>query len=302
VVLLPLDAQHWPSERLEAVLLHEFAHVRRCDFLSQLLAEGVCAFLWFNPLAWLGARALREDAESAADDVVLRSGIRPSSYAEELFLIAAEIAKKPRQLTLPGVPTMNPTKLEARLNAVLTPAARRRGVTLVQALAAAACALLIVPVVAAFQGASPQTVDEKRALQTQSLSRIKQAAVAGLIYSNDYDDNMPYVQQTASAVGVFMPYSRDKEVFQSPKPSGRFDFNLRVGGVNHMDIVAPAETLMWTEVLPDPMESFSVAFMDGHAKVIHSGKRSEIQRAAAIQPRRRPKMKPLPRNYLVPKK
>src|SRR5262249_11294025 len=42
----------------------------------------------FNPLAWLAASRLRLERELAADEAVLRAGMRPSSYAEDLLAIA----------------------------------------------------------------------------------------------------------------------------------------------------------------------------------------------------------------------
>ena len=57
VILLPKGARFWPRERLQAVLLHELAHVRRRDGLTQMLVLLACAVYWFNPLMWIGARA-----------------------------------------------------------------------------------------------------------------------------------------------------------------------------------------------------------------------------------------------------
>src|SRR5205085_1835260 len=39
VVLLPIEAEDWTLERRRTVLLHELAHVRRLDMLSQLAAH-----------------------------------------------------------------------------------------------------------------------------------------------------------------------------------------------------------------------------------------------------------------------
>jgi beta-lactamase regulating signal transducer with metallopeptidase domain len=53
VVLLPDSSLAWPSERTEAVVLHELAHVRRWDSASQLVAVATCALSGFNPVVWL---------------------------------------------------------------------------------------------------------------------------------------------------------------------------------------------------------------------------------------------------------
>jgi len=70
-IVVPAGAAAWDDERVRAVLAHELAHVQRFDWPVQLAAEALCAAFWFNPLAWLAARRLREEGERACDDVVL---------------------------------------------------------------------------------------------------------------------------------------------------------------------------------------------------------------------------------------
>ncbi|MGH7138596.1 MAG: M56 family metallopeptidase, partial [Pirellulales bacterium] len=74
VLLVPFEAGAWPERRRRLVLLHELAHVRRWDWLTQLIAHVACAVYWFNPLVWLAARQMRIERERACDDIVLASG------------------------------------------------------------------------------------------------------------------------------------------------------------------------------------------------------------------------------------
>jgi hypothetical protein len=116
-VLLPAAAFEWDAERRRSVLLHELAHVRRGDLRVQALAQAACAVYWFNPLAWIAASHLRSEREQACDDEVLRSGARPSTYAQHLL----DIAKDLRTTRFPSaaLAMSRPRELEGRLVAVL---------------------------------------------------------------------------------------------------------------------------------------------------------------------------------------
>ncbi len=94
VILLPALAMEWHADRRRAVFAHELAHVRRRDTRTQALAHIACALYWFNPLAWLAARALRRERERACDDVVIGLGVRPSSYAQDLLDIAQVLGSR----------------------------------------------------------------------------------------------------------------------------------------------------------------------------------------------------------------
>ena len=92
MLLVPAEAEAWPDERRRLVLLHELAHVRRWDWLTQLVAHVACAMYWFNPLVWLAARQMRIERERACDDLVLASGAKASDYAQELLALAAGLS------------------------------------------------------------------------------------------------------------------------------------------------------------------------------------------------------------------
>lgn len=171
IVLLPKESDGWPLERLEAVLLHELAHVRRFDCLSQLLSLLTCALYWFNPAVWLCARAMRAEAETAADDSVLRTGVTPSTYAEELLRIAAGLGRRPQPLQSIGISLMNESKIESRIKSILNPTVRRRGSTAIEALVVAFSALCVLLPIAAMQplGAAQKSSDTALTPASKSL-------------------------------------------------------------------------------------------------------------------------------------
>jgi len=117
-ILLPAEADQWPAERRRDVLLHELAHVKRQDFLIQLIARVACAVYWFHPLVWLAATRLREERERACDDHVLRAGATPSAYATHLLEIARGLRAAPAT-SLASVAMARPAQLATRLIDVL---------------------------------------------------------------------------------------------------------------------------------------------------------------------------------------
>jgi beta-lactamase regulating signal transducer with metallopeptidase domain len=122
MVVIPRSASEWSADRRLAVLLHEFAHVRRRDLVGHALANVACALYWFNPLVWSAARRLRLESELASDDLVLGSGVRPSEYAQHLLDMVTTFGK-----SAPGgaLAMARPKDFEGRLIAILDRRPRR---------------------------------------------------------------------------------------------------------------------------------------------------------------------------------
>jgi len=147
-ILLPYDADTWPAERRRVVLLHELAHIKRGDLLSQLVAQLACALYWFNPLAWIAARQLRMEREQACDDAVLNSGAKASDYANHILEIlrALRFAKYSPSA---AVAMAQCSQIESRLRAILNPNLRRRTLTPTGELClGAAVACIVLPLAA----------------------------------------------------------------------------------------------------------------------------------------------------------
>ena len=128
VILLPVDANHWQTERLRAVLLHELAHLKRWDWTMQMVAQITCAVYWFNPLVWFVARWMRIEAEQACDDHVLNAGYQSTDYAQHLLDITRNV-KIAKATSLAAVAIARSSKIETRLRTVLAENLNRHPIT-----------------------------------------------------------------------------------------------------------------------------------------------------------------------------
>jgi beta-lactamase regulating signal transducer with metallopeptidase domain len=154
-VLVPASFGAWPPSRRQAVLVHELSHVRRWDWATQFAARVACALYWWNPLAWVAARRLREERELACDDLVLAQGTVAATYAGDLLEIARRFRATPAT-ALVGVAMARRSELADRLLAVLDAARPRRALARGPALSAvAAAAALFLPVAGLATGVAP---------------------------------------------------------------------------------------------------------------------------------------------------
>ena len=174
VVLLPAEAADWPVQRRRLVLLHELAHVKRWDCLTQMIARVVCALFWVNPLVWLAARRMCVERERACDDLVLRSDCKASDYAAELLSIARTFRSA---RFAAGIAMARSARLQARIAAMIDPGRARR----LRPRAVAATIVCIGTLVACLAGTSqPSSLDstQKTTLKQEQLTLLKAFAAA----------------------------------------------------------------------------------------------------------------------------
>ena len=115
VILLPADASTWNERELQPVLVHELEHIKRGDWLVQVLARAVCAFYWFQPLVWIAWRQICLEAERACDDAVVITNER-TAYAEQLVNLARRLSNT---LAPPVLSMANRSDLSRRVSAIL---------------------------------------------------------------------------------------------------------------------------------------------------------------------------------------
>lgn len=72
LVLMPIGLVNGlNTEQVACILAHELAHIRRHDFLVNILQSVVETLLFFNPMVWWLSRHIREERELCCDDIAV---------------------------------------------------------------------------------------------------------------------------------------------------------------------------------------------------------------------------------------
>lgn len=88
VILLPAAmVNNLSPEQLEAILLHELAHIKRNDYLLNIFQSIVETILFFNPFVWWISRNIRLEREHCCDDLVIAGTVQPMHYAKALVAL-----------------------------------------------------------------------------------------------------------------------------------------------------------------------------------------------------------------------
>lgn len=99
VILLPVSALTGLSPRqMEALLAHELAHIRRHDYLVNLLQTAVETLLFYHPAVWWVSRQIRIEREHCCDDLAVAACGDVLTYARALTRL--------EELRLHGLPQL----------------------------------------------------------------------------------------------------------------------------------------------------------------------------------------------------
>ena len=89
VILIPVGLfSGLPVGQIETILLHELAHIRRCDYLVNAMQRSIEIFFFYHPATWWISAVMRNEREHCCDDVVVSITGNPHEYA--LVLTALE--------------------------------------------------------------------------------------------------------------------------------------------------------------------------------------------------------------------
>ncbi|WP_114520117.1 M56 family metallopeptidase [Altererythrobacter sp. ZODW24] len=143
VVALPPRFMHLGDRKArDLAIAHELAHHRGGDILANFAAQLLLAMHWFNPIAWVGWRAMRRDQEAACDARVMAG--RPVEERADYGQVIASFAAGPHlALAAPmACPVLGEKSIIHRLRSLnMNNTSRRRRITSRILLGGAALAL-----------------------------------------------------------------------------------------------------------------------------------------------------------------
>jgi len=91
VILLPAAmVSNLSTQQVEAILVHELAHIRRRDYLLNLGISTIGLLFFFNPFSRLLIRQLQKEREHCCDDEVLQFRYDPHAYVSALLSLARQ--------------------------------------------------------------------------------------------------------------------------------------------------------------------------------------------------------------------
>jgi len=86
VILLPASTLTGLTPgQIEAILAHELAHIRRHDYLVNLLQSVVEMLLFYHPAVWWVSKRIRDERELCCDELAIRVSGDAVSYARALY-------------------------------------------------------------------------------------------------------------------------------------------------------------------------------------------------------------------------
>ncbi|WP_165246819.1 M56 family metallopeptidase [Paludisphaera soli] len=114
-----------PLDQVELILAHELAHVRRGDFLANLIQTAIETLLFYHPAVWWISRTIRAEREACCDDLVVTTTGDRLEYARALARLA-ELCVDPGEGRISPFPmAADGGDLLARVRRIVRPEPRR---------------------------------------------------------------------------------------------------------------------------------------------------------------------------------
>lgn len=127
VILVPLGTIGGvPAQQLDAILLHELAHILRRDYLLNIIQSVIEMMFFYHPVTWWISGLIRQEREHICDDLVIGVNHDHLNYIKALTTMEELNVKTP---LMANAITGSRKKLLNRVKRLLMPAKIRRNVS-----------------------------------------------------------------------------------------------------------------------------------------------------------------------------
>ena len=129
MMLVPPEFLESVSEsEMEAVLAHEFAHMRRRDFAKNLMYEALSLPVAYHPLLWLTRLRLAESREMVCDRMAADALRGRERYVRSLLRLASMLSDRPPTRILHAIGIFDANTFERRVMSLTKRSGEVRGV------------------------------------------------------------------------------------------------------------------------------------------------------------------------------
>jgi bla regulator protein blaR1 len=91
IIIFPLALiNNLDHNQVEAILMHELSHIKRHDYLLNIIQCVMETILCFNPFVWLISKTIRIEREHCCDDMVIDADYNNFTYSRALLIIAQQ--------------------------------------------------------------------------------------------------------------------------------------------------------------------------------------------------------------------
>jgi len=96
MILLPVGLlSSMPAQQIDAILLHELAHIRRRDYLLNLVQSVIEMLFFYHPATWYLSNQIRLEREQICDDIALSIHHDRINYIKALTIMEEMNVKSP---------------------------------------------------------------------------------------------------------------------------------------------------------------------------------------------------------------
>ncbi len=161
VILLPLGMlTGLPQDQVEAIIIHELAHIKRYDFILNLIQTLIETIFFYHPVVWWVASTIDGERENCCDDLTLKLCGGSLVYFKALYNLQ-QICSEENELALAAIGKKN--QLFRRINRMTT---KNKNTSYGVKFAAFAVLLLVMTAVSIYSSASAK--ENPRGLTTVS--------------------------------------------------------------------------------------------------------------------------------------